>query len=78
VPSDAKKDPIDFQGDSCYNTLCQAPPSKDGTLTLRLSEEKLLKRLRQLGNGLFFVIMLDDEPVIAVVGGKAEILKKLA
>lgn len=53
-------------------------PSKDETLSLLLSEEKLLKRLRQLGSGMFFVIMLDGEPVITVVGGKVEVLKKLA
>ncbi len=52
--------------------------SKDTTLSLLLSEEKLLKRLRQLGSGMFFVIMLDGEPVITVVGGKVEVLKKLA
>ncbi len=54
------------------------PASRDSTLSLNLSEEKLIKRLRQLGSGLFFVIMLDNEPVITVVGGRVEVLKKLA
>lgn len=49
--------------------------SKDTTLTLCLAEEKLLKRLRQVGNGMFSVIVIDSEPVLVVVNGKVEILR---
>ena len=49
--------------------------SKDTTLTLCLAEEKLLKRLRQIGNGMFSIIVIDSEPVLVVVNGKVEVLK---
>jgi hypothetical protein len=51
---------------------------KDKTLKLLRSEENLLKRLRQIGTGSFEIILMDGEPIVLVVGGKIELLRRIS
>jgi hypothetical protein len=46
----------------------------DSTLKLSRAEENLLKRMRQVGSGLFQVVVIESVPVLIVFGGKTESL----
>lgn len=50
--------------------------SKDETFHLTLAEEKFLKRCRQIGSSLLYVIVYDGKPIMLFVGGKVEVLDK--
>lgn len=67
---------LDLEGKECYNAV-DIKPSKDVTKKLSLPAEKMLKRFEQLGSGLFYVIVMDGEPVMLFVGGKIEVLRKI-
>ncbi len=46
--------------------------SKDVGMELYLSEEKLLKRCRQIENGVIQVVILQGKPIMLFLGGKIE------
>lgn len=56
--------------------LEEPKPSKDATLILTLAEEKMVKRMRQIGSGMMTIIILESRPIIGVVNGKVEVLGK--
>ena len=65
-------DPLDKREKS--DIIEVVKPSRDATLTLCLSEEKLLKRCRQVSDGMFTIIVQNGIPTILVINGKLEIL----
>ena len=56
--------------------LEEPKPSKDATLILTVNEEKMIKRLRQLGAAMITIIVLESRPIILTYSGKVEVLGK--
>lgn len=61
-----------------YNKNCDTLPMdslcQDHELVLSRCEENMLKRLRQLGQGFFQLVVMDGKPKLLIIGGKVEIL----
>ena len=57
-------------------TIEEPIPSKDATLILTINEEKMIKRMRQIGSGMMTIIIIESRPIVGVVNGKVEVLGK--
>lgn len=50
--------------------------SNDETIRLFLADEKLLKRFRQLNDGIVTVVIYGGRPILLSCGGRLEVLDK--